>query len=141
MLLSAHNGHVGYESSNPAHYPKLQGAFLRDMIGDAYVSAGFTFGQGSFNALDVTDPAEPIRRFEVGPPEQGTNEHTLERVSRRDYYLDMRTAPAAAREWLDVVRQTRSIGNEWPAETEPTRLAATYDVLIHLHRVTAADRL
>ncbi|MCX4822006.1 erythromycin esterase family protein [Streptomyces sp. NBC_01142] len=141
MLLSAHNGHVGYESSNTAQYPKLQGAFLRDMIGDEYISAGFTFGQGSFNALDVTDPAEPIRRFEVGPPERGSNEHTLERVSRRDYYLDMRTAPAAARNWLGVVRQTRNIGNAWPAEEEPVRLAASYDVLIHLHRVTAADRL
>ncbi|MER6995989.1 erythromycin esterase family protein [Streptomyces sp. NPDC000410] len=141
ILLSAHNGHVGYETSNPAQYPKLQGAFLREALGAGYVNVGFTFGQGSFNALDVTDPAEPIRTFSVGPMPAGSNEHTLEQVSRRDFYLDMRTAPRAAREWLGTVRQTRSIGNSWPAEPEPVRLATSYDALIHLHRVTAADRL
>ncbi|MET7620701.1 erythromycin esterase family protein [Streptomyces sp. NPDC005408] len=141
ILLSAHNGHVGYESSNPAQYPKLQGAFIRDMIGNDYVSAGFTFGQGTFNALDLNDPAEPIRTFRVGPPEPGGNEEILEKASRRDYYLDMRTAPPVARDWLNVVRQTRNIGNAWPVGTEPVRLGATYDVLIHLHLVRAADRL
>ncbi|MGW7366036.1 erythromycin esterase family protein [Streptomyces sp. NPDC054841] len=141
MLLSAHNGHVGYETSNPAQYPKLQGAFLRDMMGAAYVSVGFTFGQGSFNALDTTDPAEPIRRFSVGPMPAGSNEHTLERVSGRDYYLDLRTAPGAARKWLSEVRPTRSIGNSWPAEPDPVRLGTSYDLLIHLHRVTASNRL
>ncbi|WP_328682726.1 erythromycin esterase family protein [Streptomyces sp. NBC_00322] len=108
---------------------------------DDSVSAGFTFGQGAFNALDLTDPAEPIRAFRVGPPEPGGNEETLERVSRGDYYLDMRTAPPVARDWLNVVRQTRTIGNAWPVDTEPVRLGSTYDVLIHLHRVRAADRL
>ncbi len=141
MLLSAHNGHVGYESSDPVHYPKLQGAFLRDMVGDAYVSLGFTFGQGSFNALDLTDPAEPLRRFRVGPPAPGSTERTLERVARCDYWLDLRTAPAAARAWLAVARPTRSIGTAWPDEARPVRPASTYDLLIHLHRVTAAERL
>ncbi|MFF8954670.1 erythromycin esterase family protein [Streptomyces sp. NPDC014894] len=142
VLLSAHNGHVGYETTDPVHYPKLQGAFIRDMIGDAYVSAGFTFGRGSFNAKDLGDPpAEPVREFSVGPPEPGGNEETLERVAREDYFLDMRTAPRAAREWLNVARTTRNIGNAWPADPEQVRLGTSYDVLIHLHRVTAADRL
>ncbi|MFC7306877.1 erythromycin esterase family protein [Streptomyces monticola] len=145
MLLSAHNGHVGLETSDPAHYPKLQGEFLRELVGDGahggYVSIGFTFGQGSFNANDLTDPKEPIRTFTVGPAAQGSNERTLERVARGDYYLDLRTAPAAARAWLGVARPTRSIGTAWPAEPEPVRLGATFDVLVHLHRITAADRL
>ncbi|WP_433570922.1 erythromycin esterase family protein [Streptomyces sp. CA-251247] len=141
IVLSAHNGHVGYETSNPAQYPKLQGAFLRDMVGTDYVSAGFTFGQGSFNALDVTDPAEPMRTFSVGPPAPGSNEAVLERVSVKDYYLDLRSAPTAARTWLGVARPTRNIGNAWPAEPEQVRLVSSYDVLIHLHRVTAAGLL
>ncbi|MFJ8078618.1 erythromycin esterase family protein [Streptomyces sp. NPDC096176] len=141
MLLSAHNGHVRLETNNPEQYPKVQGTFLREMVGDDYVSVGFTFGQGSFNALDTTDPAEPLRTFSVGGPAPGSNEHTLERVARRDYYLDLRTAPRAARAWLGGTRPSRDIGNAWPAEPEPLRLAASYDVLIHLHRVTAAERL
>ncbi|MET9669128.1 erythromycin esterase family protein [Streptomyces sp. NPDC006475] len=115
--------------------------FLRDMVGTDYVSAGFTFGQGSFNALDVTDPAEPMRTFSVGPPAPGSNEAVLERVSVKDYYLDLRSAPVAARTWLGVARPTRNIGNAWPAEPEQVRLVSSYDVLIHLHRVTAAGLL
>jgi erythromycin esterase len=141
MLLSAHNGHVRLETNSPELYPKVQGTFLREMVGDDYVSVGFTFGRGSFNALDLTDPAEPLRTFSVGPPAPGSNEHTLERVAPHDYYLDLRTAPRAARAWLGATRPSRDIGNAWPAEPEPLRLATSYDVLIHLHRVTAADRL
>ncbi|MEU3922343.1 hypothetical protein OH805_30120 [Streptomyces sp. NBC_00879] len=46
----------------------------------------------------------------------------------------MRNAPPLARDWLNVVRQTRTIG-------EPVRLGTTCDVLIHLHQVRAAHRL
>ncbi|WP_308307677.1 erythromycin esterase family protein [Streptomyces sp. ISL-10] len=141
VLVSAHNGHVRLVTTSPEQYPKVQGTFLREMVGDAYVSVGFTFGRGSFNALDTTDPAEPLRTFSVGAPEPGSNEDTLRRVARKDYYLDMRTAPRAAREWLGVTRPTRDIGNAWPAEPEPVRLVTSYDLLVHLHRVAAADRL
>lgn len=141
MLLSAHNGHVRLETNNPEQYPKVQGTFLREMVGDDYVSVGFTFGRGSFNALDLTDPAEALRTFSVGRPARGSNEHTLERVAPNDYYLDLRTAPPAARAWLGGTRPSRDIGNAWPAGPEPLRLLSSYDVLIHLHRVSAADRL
>ncbi|MFJ8231136.1 erythromycin esterase family protein [Streptomyces sp. NPDC094448] len=140
VLLSAHNGHVGYESARP-EYPRLQGAFIRDLVGSAYLCAGFTFGRGSFNAMDLDDPAEPIRRFSVGPAGPGSNEETLERVRPGNYYIDMRTAAPSARRWLGRTRPTRSIGNSWPDEPLDTDLLSSYDVLIHLPRITAADRI
>lgn len=33
MLLSAHNGHVGYLATDPVMYPTTQGAFLREALG------------------------------------------------------------------------------------------------------------
>ncbi|MEU5433412.1 erythromycin esterase family protein [Streptomyces sp. NPDC020719] len=141
MLLSAHNGHVGYAPTLTAEYPRTQGGYLRELVGTAYTAIGFTFGQGSFNAMDLNDPAEPIRRFTVGPMPPGSNEEVLERVSPRDYYLDMRTVPAAAKKWLDAFRPTRFIGNSWPEPIDQVRLGASFDVLVHLHRVTAARRL
>ncbi|MER5769411.1 erythromycin esterase family protein [Streptomyces sp. NPDC001985] len=141
VMVSAHNGHVGYETTEPERYPKLQGAFLREMVGDSYVSAGFTFGQGSFNARDLEAPGEPFREFSVGPPEPGSNEDTLRRVAPEDWFLDLRTAPGAAGAWLNAARPTFDIGNAWPAPTSRIRLRTAYDVLIHLHRVTAAELL
>ncbi|MFF3555410.1 erythromycin esterase family protein [Streptomyces tsukubensis] len=149
VLLSAHNGHVGYESTRPDMYPRLQGAFIRDLMGSAYICAGFTFGRGSFNAMDLDDPAEPIRRFSVGPPGPGSNEEMLERVrpgngdgnGNGNYYIDMRTAAPSARRWLGSTRLTRSIGNSWPEAPLDTDLLSSYDVLIHLPRISAADRI
>ncbi|WP_369380531.1 erythromycin esterase family protein [Streptomyces sp. cg36] len=141
VLLSAHNGHVAYAPTLSAEYPKTQGAHLREAVGAGYANIGFTFGQGSFNALDLTDPAEPIREFTVGPPGPGSNEEVLERVSPRDYYLDLRRVARPARDWLGAFRPTRSIGNSWPQEDEQVRLGPSFDVLVHLHRVTAAHRL
>jgi erythromycin esterase len=141
MLLSAHNGHVSYESGNPGQYPKTQGEFLRETVGAEYVNIGYTFGQGSFRAMDLADPQEPYRRFSVKPLGAGSNEEVLERVSRRDYYLDLRAVSGPARDWLRAKRPTRSLGNAWPEDPYPTSLGCQFDVLIHLHRVTAADFL
>ncbi|MGW2331126.1 erythromycin esterase family protein [Streptomyces sp. NPDC001700] len=141
MLLSAHNGHVSYESDNPEQYPKTQGEFIRENVGPEYVNIGYTFGQGSFNAMDLTDPEEPYRRFSVEPLGAGSNEEVLERVSRRDYYVDLRTVPEPTRDWLLAKRLTRSIGNSWPESPYQTSLSRQFDVLIHLHHVTAADLL
>ncbi|MFE7133600.1 erythromycin esterase family protein [Streptomyces sp. NPDC057638] len=141
VLLSAHNNHVGYETVNPAQYPKVQGAFLREALGERYTSVGFTFGEGAFNAYDLKDPKEPLRVFSVGTPGPDSNEETLKRVSDRPYYLDTRTAPPLARQWLAQARPTWSIGNSWPDDNWKTRLSASYDVLVHLPRITASDLL
>ncbi|WP_326613687.1 erythromycin esterase family protein [Streptomyces scopuliridis] len=136
VLLSAHNAHVSYVTSDPLNYPKMQGAFLRDRLGADYVSVGFTFDRGSFNA---TAPDGPIRVFTVGPAGAGSNEALLDRVRHRDYFLDIRTAPAVARNWLDTARPTRSIGTAYPEPERAVPLARSHDILFHLHRVGAAE--
>ncbi|MEU1849460.1 erythromycin esterase family protein [Streptomyces sp. NPDC019990] len=135
VLLSAHNAHVAYVPDDPAHYPKMQGAFLRDRLADAYVSIGFTFARGSFNA---TAPEDEVRRFSLGPAGPGSNERTLDRVRHRDYFVDLRTAPRPARNWLRDARPTRSIGTGYPEPERDIALAHSHDVLIHLNRVEAA---
>jgi erythromycin esterase len=135
VLLSAHDNHVGYASTDPAHYPKVQGAFLRDSLGSGYVSVGLTFDRGSFNA---TGQDGVIHRWTLGPAGPGSNEWTLDRVRFRDYVLDLRPVGSPAREWLARARPTRSIGTAYPDGPYDVALARTHDVLIHLHRVTAA---
>ncbi|MFF7356763.1 MULTISPECIES: erythromycin esterase family protein [Streptomyces] len=135
VLLSAHDAHVGYVSQQPAQYPKMQGAFLRDRLGAGYVSVGLTFDRGSFNATGTDDA---IHRFTLGPAGPGTNEATLDRVRLRDYLVDLRTLRSPARDWLDRARPTRSIGTAYPDGPWDIAPARSHDVLIHLHRVEAA---
>ncbi|MCP2259248.1 erythromycin esterase [Streptoalloteichus tenebrarius] len=138
MLLSAHNDHVAYVSSEPEMYPKTQGSFLRDTMGRGYLPIGFTFYRGSFLSKDQALGGE-WKKFTVGSAEPGTNEHTLDQVHHRDYYLDVRTAPAAARAWLHVTRPTRNIGTQYPSEPGMSAIARSFDVLIHLHDVREAE--
>ncbi|MET9954692.1 erythromycin esterase family protein [Streptomyces sp. NPDC006339] len=140
MVLSAHNGHIGYETTMPDHYPRLQGAFLRDALGRDYVSIGTTFGRGSFNARDTGTAGEPVRVFTVGPLGPDSNEHVLDRVARRPFLLDLRTATPEAREWLSAARPSRAIGTAYPwlGDLAPVRLATSYDALVHFPEISAA---
>lgn len=137
VLLSAHNAHVSYETYDP-RYPKMQGAFLRDRLGERYVSLGFTFDRGAFMAQGPDNGA--WKSVTVGPATRGMNEHTLDKVRHDDYFVDMRSLPESTRAWLSKARVTRSIGSGWPDGPYKIRLAPSHDILIHLHRVTAAHR-
>ncbi|MFH9724934.1 erythromycin esterase family protein [Streptomyces sp. NPDC017254] len=140
ILLSAHNGHVGYETTDPDQYPRLQGAFLRDALGRDYVSVGASFGRGSFNAHDTEAPGEPLRRFTVGTLGPDSNARTLDRVSPGAFYLDLRRTTPAARDWLGTHRPSRVIGTvyPWPGTEAPVRLSTAFDLLVHFPRITAA---
>lgn len=138
VVLSAHNAHVSYVSADPKDYPRMQGAFLRDRLGRGYVNVRLTFDRGSFNAMDDKGRTRVVT---LDPARAGSNEHTLDRVPHRDYALDMRTAPAPARKWLEEARPTRDIGTSYPEPDRMTALASSYDILIHLHRVREAGLL
>lgn len=140
MVLGAHNAHVGYETAKPDQYPRMQGAFLRDALGRDYVSVGASFARGSFNAHDTGAPGEPIRRFTVGLPGADSSARTLDRVSPRPFFLDLRTATPAARAWLNTYRPAWLIGtaHPWPGNTPALRLATSFDVLLHFRVVSAA---
>ncbi|MER7844342.1 erythromycin esterase family protein [Kitasatospora sp. NPDC096077] len=141
VLLSAHNGHVGYRTADPVLYPTIEGTLLREALGADYVSIGFTFGSGSF--LTKADPFADDWRSTTAPPATlGMNEYLLDRVRPRDYYLDLRQAPPVARTWLNTSRPTYDVGTTFRHDPLPTlALGGSYDVLIHLHRVRAADKL
>ncbi|MFF2777529.1 erythromycin esterase family protein [Streptomyces sp. NPDC058052] len=136
ILLASNNGHIAYISDNPAEFPEPAGAVLRRRLGDDYVNIGLTFNEGTINALPDFTAQQP-RTYTVPPAPEGHSEHTLDQVRHRDFSLDLRTAPAAARAWLDSARPTRSYGLYWSTEAQAVALGRSYDILVHLHRVEA----
>jgi erythromycin esterase len=138
VVLSAHNGHIAYKSSMPSQYPKLQGEFLREQLGSRYLNIGLSFDHGSFNARNIEDPQGAMKTFTIGSAATGNNEYTLDKVPYRDYFVDLRTLPRSTRNWLQVERPTRDIGTAYPFPDSPVALAPSYDLLIHLNKVTAA---
>ncbi|MFB7665890.1 erythromycin esterase family protein [Kitasatospora sp. NPDC056138] len=141
ILLSAHDDHVGYASSDPTTYPKTQGSFLRDTLGTDYLAIGTTFDRGSFLSKDQALGGE-WKKFTVDPAGPGTNEYTLDQVRYGDYYADLRNAPAAAGKWLDTSRPTYEVGTQFPNDRTPEiAIGRAYDVLVHLHTVREASML
>ncbi|MFC0842233.1 erythromycin esterase family protein [Streptomyces noboritoensis] len=141
MLLSAHNGHIGYLSTHPDMYPRTQGAVLRDRLGRDYVAIGFTFAGGTFLTKDTSLDGD-WKPVTVPAARPGMNEYTLDRVGYRDFYLDLRTASPTARSWLDRARPVYDAGSTFTPSPLPTlALGPAYDILVHLHRVRAADTL
>lgn len=139
-FVAASNGHVAYTSEDPELFPKTQAAFLRELLGNRFLSIGTTFDHGGFRARR-TDPTGPVARFRVGPAPAGYNEHTLDRVAADDFYLDLREIRQPARKWLSQSRPTRFIGLTYPAPDAHRTLRGSYDVLVHLSRITATHPL
>ncbi|MGV9263872.1 erythromycin esterase family protein [Kitasatospora sp. NPDC003701] len=140
MLLSAHNGHVGYLSSDPVMYPTTQGVHLRNALGRGYVAIGFTFDRGSF--LTGTALGGAWNKVTVPAATPDMQEYTLDRVGRRDYYVDLRTLPAAGRSWLDTPRPVYEAGSSFKNDPLPSlAIGRAQDILIHLHEVHEAGKL
>ncbi|MEU5975806.1 erythromycin esterase family protein [Streptomyces sp. NPDC047315] len=108
------------------------------MIGDRYLAGGTTIHSGEYRAMNLATQKYEV--FDTGPATPGSNEHTLDTVGLRDYYVDLRrVAPdPAAGPWLQGARQTFVVpGSNGPA-TQDVSLGRSFDVIVHLHRVNAS---
>jgi erythromycin esterase len=138
IVMAGHDGHVS-TVSYWENYPAVQGTFLRQRLGDSYVSVGTTFHHGSFVLFDNATGRHRV--VDAGLPGNDTNESTLDQVRRTTFAVDMRTAPPVARQWLAQPRNTRQYAEKFPAEPKPVALAKSFDILVHVDRGTPARLL
>ncbi|GCB51561.1 erythromycin esterase family protein [Streptomyces sp. NL15-2K] len=137
LVLGGHNSHLYTSSSTPV-LPVTQGSVLRQRLGGGYLAVGLSFDRGAVHATEqgLQNPVdEDVKRFEVEPAAPGSVEHTLDRVSHRNWYLDLRTAPPAARTWLDAPRPKREIGTHWPRDPDRVNLLRSVDAVVYLHEI------
>ncbi len=143
MVLGGHNSHLYTRTSNPL-LPVTQGEVLRQRLGEGYLAVGLSFDRGAVHATEegLQNPVDAdVERFTVEPAAPGTLEHTLDRVGHRDWFMDLRTAPAAARAWLDTTRPKREIGTDCPPPGDHVNMLESADVLVHLHEIRPSRRL
>ncbi|CAM5316314.1 erythromycin esterase family protein [Streptomyces abikoensis] len=138
IVVSAHDGHVSYETVMPEAYPVTMGADLRELAGRKYLAVGTTLYGGDYRARTATGGDGT---YSVGPAAPGSNEHTLDKVRHRDFYADLR---AAGRDpvvggWLATARPTFVIPGRYPNDPAPRlALGRAFDVVVHLHHVRAS---
>ncbi|MFF7726600.1 erythromycin esterase family protein [Streptomyces sp. NPDC008001] len=138
IVVSAHDGHVSYESVMPEVYPVTMGADLRELAGRDYLAVGTSLYGGDYRARTATGGSGT---YNVGPAAPGSNEHTLDQVRYRDFYVDLRKAgrDPVTGGWLNTARPTFVIPGRYPNQpAPPLALGRAFDVVVHLHHVHAS---
>ncbi|MFC5833467.1 erythromycin esterase family protein [Nonomuraea insulae] len=152
IQVSGLNAHLSYTPIDTTFVPAPMGGVLRKRLGDRFVTVGTSFDQGGYNFTiekgECPKDAKPAERpltckGHVDAAPAGYNEYVLDQVRYRDFLLDTRTAPAAAKAWLSQAHETRLIGGGFwsPDQATKAALGRSFDVLIHFHQVKAAALL
>ncbi|MCC6242962.1 MAG: erythromycin esterase family protein [Gemmatimonadaceae bacterium] len=138
MVVSAHNLHI-------ADVPARMGKPLRAALGSDWLTIGFQFGDGSFQAQRArTDGAlANIEAITLAPPGDHLANAALLEGGDNVYALDLRTLPASGEvaSWFRSPQFVREIGYGFQSEagmTAPQILAERYDALLFVAHTTRA---
>jgi len=138
IMLWAHNGHV---STAPLGDGESMGAILRKTYGEKMVVCGFSFDQGSFQALQR---GKGLQQFTVGPAIPGSLDAALAAAGIPLFAVDLRGAPSsgAVAQWLNTPQPMRSIGAIYSGDTPDAYFGLvsphSFDVIFFVERTTAA---
>lgn len=141
IVLWAHNAHVATKSGQLT----WMGAHLREMFGPKMVVFGFSFNQGSFQSIDVSDN-RGLHTFTVKPAIEDSFDRMLADAGIGLGALDLRTIPSSGvvADWFGTPKASRSIGaifNEKLPDTtyfQKDILAKCYDVMFFVEKTSAA---
>jgi len=135
IVLWAHNGHV---ATGGFSYETM-GTALRWMYGREMVVFGFSFNQGSFQA--VSQGGGGLKNFTVPPAPSGSLDATLASAGLPLFALDLRASP----EWFRQARGSRQIGAVYPegapyAFVSDVVPAEVYDAVLFVEATTVARK-
>ena len=144
MAIWAHNGHIARGLTAGESWKKM-GLFLAETYGDAYLPIGFSFAEGSFNAIGMWRGTATALTAEPLIP--GCYEAAFQTVSLPQFIVDLRDLEpgTAVSEWMGIERGFRAIGAMYGDAADlgwgwgfPTVLPLSYDVMIHIETSTPA---
>jgi erythromycin esterase-like protein len=135
MVVWAHNGHV---ATGGFSYETM-GSALRRMYGREMVVFGFSFNQGSFQAIEQGRLV--LQPFTVPPAPSGSLDATLAAAGLPLFALDLRVAP----EWFRQARGSRQIGAVYPEGAPYASMsnivpAEVYDAVLFVESTTVARK-
>ncbi len=138
MMLWAHNDHVSTANSR-------MGSVLRRMYGQEMVVCGFSFYEGSFQA--VSGVGDWLQDFVVGPAPPDTLDSALAETGLPLFAIDVRRARSndAVHRWLGIAHRMRTIGAGYngllPSSTYLLEVVPEeFDVIFFVKRTTPARR-
>ena len=149
LMLWAHNLHVHHL---PATYGRgTTGSDLVHLFGDDYIAFGFSFREGSFQAIYYPQGAEEddggprLREHTIDPAPEGFVGHAFAAAGMPRLIVDLRAVEedTPAHAWLTAEHRMRSIGAAYAASIEQWLahdlvLPDAYDAIIYIEQTTRA---
>ena len=142
VALWAHNGHVTTSVSLRVSL----GWHLRERHGQDYVTLGFAFGSGSFQAIDFTKgETHNLIEHTLGPAAEHDVSAPFTKVGHPILIADLRSAPTGTvADWFAAPHAMRSTGAVFSSEvtmTYPEILSRAFDAVIFVDKTTRARPL
>jgi erythromycin esterase-like protein len=141
-----HNGHA-FRGPHADGADRM-GTVLARRFGDHYRVVATTFGQGAFQARDLSGPPGSqlprVRSLTVGPAPDTTHNGVLSGTDAPTFVLDVRRLPTEARAaaWFAAPRPWRDIGNRFEGDDarhyQPLRVPEHVDAVLFVERTTRA---
>ncbi len=143
MVTWAHNGHASTQSFN--NFANM-GMHLRKMFGTNMIVIGFTFNQGSFQAMEAPFPSvKGLHPFTVGPAPEGSLDAMVASAGVPLAMVDLRAVPkdGIVADWFAKPRATRSVGALYAEQFAVGSwiqliVADFYDALFFIAKTTSA---
>lgn len=150
LFLWAHNGHVTKDRFEGDR--QTMGRFLSAELGSGYLSVGFAFDRGRFQAFPPADPAQSALRpklsvMQVPAAPDDHSEAVLRRTGGQQWMVDLRTIEAGspAYGWFAAARPLRWTGANYAPELmekhKPIGLIASFDLLVFFSETSRARPL
>jgi erythromycin esterase len=139
MVAWAHNGHINYGTGR-GYVP--MGECLRQKFGADYLSIGFAFNQGAFQAIG-SNGHWGLSEFSLGPSPDSNLAAAFSRTGIPLSLLDLRRRPTAGpvAAWLATPHPMRETGAVFLTEADmtlPTVITDRFDALLFVDRTTRA---
>ena len=117
------------------------GSHLKKKYGAAYVNIGFVFGEGSFQAIGMSDQSG-LKEWTLGPAPEIDVSTAFSRTGKDLLALDLRTLPkGAVRDWFSSPHPMRETGAVFSTEanmSQPMTLTKRFDAVIFIAKTTRA---
>ncbi len=143
-VLWAHNGHIARSWSAT----DVMGKYIGDALGQRYVSVGFAFDRGGFQALAMNgDQFQGLREHVIGSAGDGDFEAALREGGPELFALPLRRVPrkGKAATWLRSPLPMRQIGAAFFADDMSCRVVEPvterFDVVMFVEETTRARPL
>jgi erythromycin esterase len=140
IMLWAHNGHVSTANS-------AMGSVLRRMYGQDMVVCGFSFYEGSFQAIPGSGLRDWLQDFVVGPAPPDALDSALAETGLPLFAIDLRRASsnATVHRWLGMAHRMRTVGAVYnkllpPGTYLPEVVPDSFDVIFFVKRTTPARK-